>query len=115
MRHYRETTGITEVDMGEVVKFAVAQGWPLPKPESPLDRLAKEFREAAREEIRHDQSTGRPYRANHSITQQLVQLTLDADHWNGIHPDEEPIDIPADLTDDVQWRLNGPDEMQKAS
>jgi hypothetical protein len=37
-------------------------------------------------------------------------LTLDADHWNGIHPKEEPITLPLDFTDDVKWRKNGPEE-----
>jgi hypothetical protein len=39
-----------------------------------------------------------------------LQLTLDADHWNNIHPSEEPIVMPLDFTDDVEWRKNGPDE-----
>ena len=39
-----------------------------------------------------------------------VQLTFDADHWNSIHPDEEPIDIPMDFVPDVEWRKNAPDE-----
>jgi hypothetical protein len=38
------------------------------------------------------------------------QLTLDADHWNGRHPSEEPIDIPLDFTEDVAERKNVPDE-----
>lgn len=39
-----------------------------------------------------------------------LQLTLDADHWNSIHPDEPPIQIPMDFTDDVEWRKNSPGE-----
>jgi hypothetical protein len=39
-----------------------------------------------------------------------LQLTLDADHWNRIHPDEKPIQIPLDFYDDVQWRKNSPKE-----
>lgn len=39
-----------------------------------------------------------------------LQLSLDADHWNTIHPAEEPILVPLDLTDDVEWRKNAPDE-----
>lgn len=35
-----------------------------------------------------------------------VQMTLDADHWNRTHPMEEPIQLPLDLTDDVEWRKN---------
>jgi hypothetical protein len=33
-----------------------------------------------------------------------LQLTLDADHWNSIHPTEEPIQIPLDFTEDVNER-----------
>jgi hypothetical protein len=44
-----------------------------------------------------------------------LQLTLDADHWNSIHPEEEPIELPLDLGPDVEWRKNAPDENRKAS
>lgn len=149
IRLYKETRGITEVDMKEVAKFAAERGWPLPSPQDPLDRLAKEFTQAARDEIRYDQVTGKPYRANHAIpttheqltfyrwidideaprapiqkslinrreqvVDDMVQLTLDAEHWNRIHPDEEPIEIPGDFTDDVEWRMNAPDEKQKVA
>ena len=42
-----------------------------------------------------------------------LQLTLDADHWNRIHPAEKPIQIPLDFHDDVEWRKNAP--LEKAS
>jgi len=149
IRMYKEKTGIQEVDMFEVAKFAVKNGWELPEPESPMERLAKEFSQAAREEIRYDKGTGRPYRANHAISykqgntqlhlwidideaprhsmhkslivrrEQMVgdglQLTLDVDHWNSIHPDEEPINIPMDFTEDILERKNAPAELRKAS
>ena len=35
-----------------------------------------------------------------------LQLTLDKDHWNSIHKDEEPIVIPLDFSEDVEWRKN---------
>jgi len=44
-----------------------------------------------------------------------LQLTLDTDHWNGIHSDEEPIVMPLDFTDDIEWRKNAPNEDEKAS
>lgn len=149
IRFYKDETGEKEVDMHKVAAFATKKGWPLPKPADPLDMLAKQFSAAAREEIRHDAATGRPYRANHAMTttqgdQQLtlwidideaprkpmlkslvnrreqmvgdgLQLTLDADHWNSIHPNEEPIVMPMDFTDDVEWRKNAPDEEGKAA
>lgn len=148
IRYYKDQTGKTEVNMKDVAIFAVAQGWTTPDPISPLDRLAKEFAKAARDEIRYDNNSGKPYRANHAIpvisgTEQLhlwidideaprkpmlkslilrreqmvgdgLQLTLDADHWNSIHQDEDPIIIPMDFTEDVEWRKNAPDEEEKA-
>lgn len=144
IRLYKDETGKTEINMRDVAKYAAAKGWPLPAPVDPLDRLAREFSQAAREEIRYDKITKRPYRANHAITitqgqdqlhlwididearrgpmvkslvqrrEQMVgdglQLTLDAEHWNRIHSDEEPINLPMDLTDDIQWRKNAPEE-----
>jgi len=35
-----------------------------------------------------------------------VQLSFDAEHWNATHPKEEPIVIPLDFTEDVEWRKN---------
>jgi hypothetical protein len=68
IRRYKLEKQTTEADMREVAKYAVAMGWPLPKPQDPIDLLAKTFSEAAREEIRHDKKTKRPYRANLAIT-----------------------------------------------
>lgn len=49
--------------------------------------------------------------------QQMVgdafQLALDADHWNNVHSNEEPIQIQMDFTDDVEWAMNAP--VDKAS
>ena len=146
IRYYKDEKKKKEVDMHEVVKFAASKGWPLPAPVSGFDRLAKEFTQAARQEIRRDKNTGRPYRANHAMVmtqgyqhqkltlwidideaprnsmlkslvqrrEQMVgdglQLTLDADHWNGIHPEENPIEMQLDFTDDVEWRKNSPED-----
>ncbi len=148
IRYYKDETGIREVDMKEVAKFAVSKGWSLPRPADPLVLLAKEFTQAAREEIRYDKKTGQPYRANVAIlvsqgTRQLylfgdidevkrkpmlknlimrreqmvgdgLQITFDQDHWNNVHPDEESISLPMDLTDDIMWRKNAPKEKKKA-
>lgn len=43
-----------------------------------------------------------------------VQLSFDAEHWNSTHPDEDPIVIPLDFTEDVEWRKNSEDQ-KKAS
>lgn len=145
IRYYKDVTGKTDVDMKEVAQFAIEKGWTLPKPISPTDRLAKEFAKAARDEIRHDKKTGKPYRANHAFRakqgfgqpflwidideeaprkkmvkslvmrrEQMVgdglQLTFDSDHWNSIHSNEEPIALPMDFTDDIEWRKNAPED-----
>ncbi len=68
IRLYRNETGKAEIDMHEVALFAINRlGWPRPIPPDPIDILARKFSDAAREEVRHDEATGRPYRANHVI------------------------------------------------
>jgi hypothetical protein len=39
-----------------------------------------------------------------------LQLTLDIMHWNSINPEKEPIELPMDLTFDIELRLNAPDD-----
>lgn len=137
IRLYKSETGETDVDMHKVADYAVQKGWPLPTPANPFERLAADFTQAAREETKVDKESGQPYRVNHAYMigqttlwidideakrepmhkslinrrEQMVgdglQLTLDVDHWNSIHPDEESIKIPLDFTDDVQWRKMG--------
>lgn len=58
IRYYKRQTDQHEADMKEVAKFAHRQGWELPKPPDPLDLLARQFAQAAREEIRQDKKTG---------------------------------------------------------
>ncbi len=147
IRQYRDQSGESDVDMEKVALFAVEMGWPLSLPADPVKILAKQFARAAREEVRRDEVTGKPYRVNHAYhpvggqlalwididqaprhkmlkslinrREQMVgdglQLSYDADHWNAINPSEEPIQIPLDLTDDVEWRKNAPDEDELAS
>lgn len=149
IRRYRDETGLDSVDMHEVAKFAVKMGWPLPTPKTAIDRLAEQFSSAAREEIRRDAVTGRPYRANLAVTtwqggQQMtlwhdidvaprhiahralqqrreqmvgdaVQLTFDVMHWNRVNKQEEPIEMPMDFTEDVEWRINAPTDDEEAA
>lgn len=42
-----------------------------------------------------------------------VQGRLDEEHWNRIHPDEEPIQQDFDLNDEVEWALNAPADRKK--
>ena len=44
-----------------------------------------------------------------------VQLTFDVMHWNSVNLSDEPIEMPMDFNEDVQWRLNAPDEDAKAA
>lgn len=150
INHYRDKTGKPDLDMHDVAKAAQRMGWRMPQPLTALELLAKEFSVAAREEIRYDKVTKRPYRAQHAYPvkengkqrhlwididgeaprykmekclkgrrDQMIgdglQATLDQDHWNRIHPEEAPIQLDFDLTEEIQWRLNAPDEDKKAS
>jgi hypothetical protein len=144
IRAYKDETGEREIDMHKVAKWATAKGWPLPTPPDPLDLLAKQFTEAAREHVEYDKSTGKPYRVYHAFktmhgatqlhlfvdiddatrSQMLVSLvnrreqmvsdglmvSYDQDHWNAQHPTEEPIQLPFDLTFDIELRKNAPDD-----
>ena len=134
IRFYKQHTGETEVDMHKVARFALEKGFKSPKPQSAEDLLAKKLSKAARQEMRADLNTGRPYRANHAVTsgqqtfwvdideaprkhmvksaqmrrEQMVgdalQLTFDLDHWNSKNSQEPPIDVELDLTFDVELR-----------
>ncbi len=64
IRYFRGVKGVTEADMKEVALLAKKMGWPLPKPKDPIDLLAKQFADAASEEMREDKATKKPYRAN---------------------------------------------------
>jgi len=44
-----------------------------------------------------------------------LQLTFDQEHWNRIHEGEEPIDLPMDLTFDIELRKNAPGEEEEAA
>lgn len=68
IKRYREETGKESVNMHDVAKYAAGMGWPLPKPKTALERLAEQFSSAAREEVRKDEITGKPYRANLAVT-----------------------------------------------
>lgn len=83
IRYYKEVTGATDVNMMDVAKLAKKMGWQLPRPIDPLDLLAKKFANAARQQIRHDKTTGEPYRVYHSLREtrggQQLSFWIDID------------------------------------
>jgi hypothetical protein len=80
MRLYKEETGEKELDMHKVAQFAARKGYSLPKPADPIDLLAKKLSDAAREEMRYDKATNKPYRANHAyVNDQQLTLWIDID------------------------------------
>lgn len=122
IKRYKMKTGKNEIDMKEVAKFAVALGWELPKPKDPLDRLAEALSAAAREEIRYDSKTGRPYRANHMVKMgygnQQYHLWIDIDeaprksmHKSLIMRREQMVGDGLQLTlDAMHWNSINPKE-----
>jgi hypothetical protein len=70
-RQYLAETGKSgPVTTTEVVRWAVSRGWlRLPEPMDPITRLAEDVSRSWRQEIRHDNKTGRPYRVNHAVTE----------------------------------------------
>ena len=147
LRLYMEETGNDEFKPLEVARWAVGRGVPLPKPADPLERLARQFAEAARNDIGHDPDNGRPFRRYVAVPQdgqlsftwmeihhaprhvmrkalvhrreQMVgdglQLSFDRLYWNKIHPEEEPIRLSMDLSDDIEERLNAPSDDDEAT
>jgi hypothetical protein len=67
IRHWMDITGKSEIDMKAVVKMAIKMGWKAPPPITEEDRLEQQFKDAARQDIRHDRKTGRPYRGYHAV------------------------------------------------
>lgn len=67
IRYWKDVTGETDVDLHKVAELAMKMGWHAPPPIDPVDRLAKLFKDAARQEVRQDRKTGRPYRAYHAV------------------------------------------------
>lgn len=53
----------------------------------------------------------------HNYREQMVGEAIigrnTAEHWNKKNPDQQPLPFDTDLTDDVNWRLNSPEESTK--
>lgn len=83
VRDFKERRGLISADMHEVAAEAERMGWKMPKPKSPRELLAAQFSDSQREEIRKDEVTGHPYRANLAVkewrgnTQQVLWTDID--------------------------------------
>lgn len=64
---YKNKTGKQEMDPADIADFALRNGVTLPEPIDRKKQLIKQISDAAREVMRTDRSTGRPYRAYHSV------------------------------------------------
>lgn len=149
IRAYKDETKVLEIDMKKVALWAIGRGWQLPTPPDPIDLLARQFTDAAREVVDYDKKTGKPFRVYHALktshggtqlhffvdieeatrTQMQVSLvnrreqmvsdglmlSYDQDHWNDAHPTEDPIQLPMDLSFDIELRKNAPDEGEEAA
>ena len=87
LRHYKEVTGNTELDMHDVARLAKKKGWKMPTPPSDVDMLAKLFTEDAQAERGIDKETGQPYRVYHAIP---VTGQLSLFHYIDIHDATRP-------------------------
>lgn len=46
---------------------------------------------------------------------EAVMMTNTAEHWNRVHPTEEPLNMPLDFGPDVEWERNAPMDDLKAA
>ncbi|WP_010339569.1 hypothetical protein [Sphingobium yanoikuyae] len=90
IRYWKEQTGETEVDMRAVAEMAVRMGWKPPPPVDPIDALAKTFKNAARQDIRHDRKTGRPYRGYHAFPKPAADGQTNFSYIDIDDPDTRP-------------------------
>jgi hypothetical protein len=44
-----------------------------------------------------------------------LMLTYDQDNWNSVHPTEEPIQLPMDLTFEIELRKIAPEDGEDAA
>lgn len=77
IRLYRETFGMDEVNMQDVVDWAVdSLGYRLPPPLEPRERAVKDFSRSARAEHAYDEVTKRPYRINHALIREKDGVSM---------------------------------------
>jgi hypothetical protein len=47
------------------------------------------------------------------IVGEVWQLTLDLEHWSRVHPNEDPVTVPPDMTMDIELKRNVPDDEEQ--
>lgn len=90
IRYWMDKTGSAEVDMHEVAKMALEMGWKAPPPITEEDRLARLFKNAARQDVRYDTDTGRPYRGYHAVPVPATSGQLSFFYVDIDNPDTKP-------------------------
>lgn len=121
IRHWKDVTGETEVDMRKVAELAQKMGWDMPTPPSALDILTKQFTSSAHEERRYDKKTKKPYRVYHALPvtgQANLFHYVDIDEADrkqmlksSIHRREQMISDGVNLVLDVDhWNRINPDQ-----
>lgn len=77
IRLYREELSVDEVNMHDVVDWAVERlGYKLPPPLDPRERAVKDFSRSARAEHAYDEVTHRPYRINHALIREKDGVSM---------------------------------------
>jgi len=90
IRHWMDVTGETEIDMKSVARLALKMGWKAPPPITEEDRLEQQFKEAARQDIGHDEKTGRPYRRYHAVPKYSIEGQLSFSYVDIDEPKTKP-------------------------
>lgn len=77
IRLYREKHEKREINMREVVKYAVDKlGYQLPPPLTREERAVRDFSRSARAEHAIDEITKRPYRVNHALLREKDGISM---------------------------------------
>lgn len=90
IRFWKDETGETEVDMQAVAQMALRMGWDAPPPVTEEDRLAKLFKDAARQDIRYDRKSGRPYKGYHAVPRYTTEGQLSFTYLDIDDPKAKP-------------------------
>lgn len=90
IRYWQEQTGRDEIDLDAVAEMALEMGWQAPPPLTPKERLAKQFKDGMRQDMRHDRKTGRPYRGYHAVPKHAADGQLSFSYIDIDNPRTKP-------------------------